>query len=898
MNSRHLFGLILFITGSLLCRSYPLKAQKSYFIDGYHGGIWGHFPYHYASFMAGELQKNPDWDINLEIEPVTWDSIERIDPKGYAYIKAALEDSSVNARVEYVNPAYGQSYMFNISGESIIRQFQYGMRALRKHFPLIQFNTYSSEEPCFTSALPGILRSLGFKYASLKNPNTCWGGYVAGIDAGVINWTGPDGSKILTVPRYATEQLEKGSTWQTTAWRNSPAYIQSALDAGVRYPIGMCLQDAGWTGGPWLRDDSVSIYTTWRHYFEKVIDSHKDLAIKNWKLSQEDIKVSLVWGSQILQKVARSVRKTENTLINLESVLTLQHLYQKRPWPKNQLDSAWKDLLLAQHHDTWIVPNNKKHGKNWQQYVGSWTGQAMDIAESLLQKDLSVAGLQNENGNVPINGNTEELKHKGENPADSYNGAEAEQNYIRVYNSSGLERTQLVSVKLPASAAGKSVRLLDQSGHELRWQIDQQQSGNQLYFYASVPALGYSTYQIQVGGQSSFGDKTDKMASVQPDGKLLVQSDRYRIVFDPAKGGMITSLQLKKGGDRGHMEFVDQSRGGLNELKGFFYEENSFRSSQETPATLKILDNGPLLARVQVKGFIAGSPFTQTVQVDKKGRLITTDLQIDWKGHPGIGQFDEDGRFKNENLQKAFYNSQYKLQTLFPVQMAEGIIHKDAPFDIVESRLKNTFYDRWDHIKNDVLLHWADLSSQDGKAGFAILSDQTTSYAHGPKMALGLTTQYSGTGLFGADYTINGPTHMRYGFLPHKGNWKAGQVSQASEAFNKPLLSVVLTGKYGKPLCKNDWTKSALQLDPASGWEVTAFKVDRKGGDRSVLLRLWNAAGNDKQYSVNLNRPVRRVSLMELDGRVKRAVKLNRAGNKFELAIPAKGIMTIRLEGW
>ncbi len=55
-------------------------------------------------------------------------------------------------QVEFTNPTYAQPYCYNISGESIIRQFQYGIAKINKHFPEVDFVTYSVEEPCFTVA--------------------------------------------------------------------------------------------------------------------------------------------------------------------------------------------------------------------------------------------------------------------------------------------------------------------------------------------------------------------------------------------------------------------------------------------------------------------------------------------------------------------------------------------------------------------------------------------------------------------------------------------------------------------------------------------------------------------------------------------------------------------------
>jgi len=150
---------------SLLTIGHRSAAQTAYFIDGYHGGIYGHLPSWQTSFMVEKLAQYPDWKINLELEPESWDTIAIHDPVSYNAFRQLFADQSAQGRIEYINPAYGQSYMYNISGESIIRQFYYGMSKLRQHFPTAVFSTYSSEEPCFTSALPQILRSYGFKYA-------------------------------------------------------------------------------------------------------------------------------------------------------------------------------------------------------------------------------------------------------------------------------------------------------------------------------------------------------------------------------------------------------------------------------------------------------------------------------------------------------------------------------------------------------------------------------------------------------------------------------------------------------------------------------------------------------------------------------------------------------------
>ena len=296
--------------------------RTAWFIDGFHGGVHGHYPADYTGFLIEQLKKHPEWKINLEIEPETWDVVRVSEPEAYAAFKAIMEDPSDAGRIEIVNPAFAQSYLFQCSGESVIRQFDYGIRKLREHFRNAVFTTYSSEEPCFTSCLPPVLKSFGFQFAVLKNPDTCWGGYTLAYGGELVNWIGPDGTPILTVPRYASESLQDNSCWQTIAFHNSPEYLATCRAQGIEHPVGMCLQDAGWRGGPWLgaaeqNRDNPSKYVTWRDYFRNVTPgkTHDD-----WHFSQEDVKPGLMWGAQVLQRIAQQSREAEHRLLVAEKL--------------------------------------------------------------------------------------------------------------------------------------------------------------------------------------------------------------------------------------------------------------------------------------------------------------------------------------------------------------------------------------------------------------------------------------------------------------------------------------------------------------------------------------------------------------------------------------------------
>ena len=136
----------------------------------------------------------------------------------------------------------------------------------------------------------------------------------------------------------------------------------------------------------------------------------------------------------------------------------------------------------------------------------------------------------------------------------------------------------------------------------------------------------------------------------------------YKIVFDLSKGGIIKSLIAKKEGNK---EFACKTgEYSLGELRGFFYEENKFHSSTETPGRLTVLRDNTYEKKVKIQGEIASHPFTQIVTLSKGTKRIDFELTIDWKKNVGIGEYKENHWSDNR---RAFCDDRFKLNVLFPV---------------------------------------------------------------------------------------------------------------------------------------------------------------------------------------------------------------------------------------
>lgn len=820
-------------------------AQKAYFVDGYHGGVYGHYPMAwYTQFIVDQLARHPDWRIGLEIEPETWDSVRVRTPEAYLNFQRVAG----GPQVEFTNPSYAQSYLYNISGESIIRQFRYGIRKVREHFPDAQIVTYAAEEPCFTSALPQLLSLFGFRHAVLKCPDTCWGGYAAPYGKELVNWIGSDGTSMLSVPRYACEALQPGSVWQTTAWRNSKEYLAACRKAGIKHPVGMCYQDAGWKYGPWLggkgREQNGSVYVRWTDYIERysVGRSHDD-----YHFTQDDVRPGLMWGSQVMQRVGRSVRRAENAIVQAEKMASMAWLLNGFRPVQQDIDEAWRVLMLSQHHDSWICPYNHLNAAGtWSDnIVNVWTPKTLRVARSVTDRAV------------------ESMRGRDRS---------SEPMLLRVFNTLGQEREEMVAADVPGNWM-VDMALVDADGREVpfAWQ------DGRLVFKARVPAFGYATYAVCAAKRQGRRTGTEAGVTVSGD-KCRVETDVWRLDFDLRQGGIVTSLYDRQGGTE-YVAATDAFHFG--ELRGFFDRQQRFCSSTETAARATVVEDDSLRKVVRISGQIAGTPFSQTYTLCQGGRLIDVDLAIDWRHNERIGDFRP--RQKGDKRTE-FYDTRYMLNVHFPSVAQGGTLYKNAPFDVCESRQDDTFFARWDSLKHNVILNWVDVVKPSGGKGLMLLSDHTTSYSYGQDYPLSLTVQYSGGGLWGRNYPVTGPTRLHYALLPHEGRWDKARLSAVGDGWNEPLLCRVVDNV--------EVDRRSLASLPA-GYQLSAATTE----DGALTLRVFREDADDGDAALRVAVPVKDVEVVDLNGRTLRqaAFSNDKDGAVIPMKMPRFGLMTFKV---
>jgi alpha-mannosidase len=752
--------------------------------------------------------------------------------------------------------------------------------------------TYAVQEPCWTSCLPQILVSLGFTGAALRDASTAWGGYAAGFDAELVRWAGPDGSAIAMVPRYACEDLVK--VYETESNSGSAEFTRKCVAHGIPHPVGMCFQDLGWPAKPRVAADYIR-YVTWREYIHSIADKPS----KDWRFSIEDTLTSLPWGEHTLQTVARQVRSAENRILMAEKLAALACLEAGSAWPGTQLREAWDDLLLTQAHDAWITATTRRGRQAWAFQVASDTLTSEKIANEILEDAIG-----------SLSKSTPAVLQK---PLGSQ--------WVRVFNTLGADRTELAEVLLSTDHGTQGIRVLDAASKEVPCQIVTTRrylspearaelsrkrevfpadrstpaagasiNAATVLFRAEVPALGFASYRIEpVYNREPVAKDGMVSAQTSADGAVLLESDLYQIRLDPARGGIMTSLYAKQLSK----EFCDPSSDRLmNEYRGYFIAQKQWRSNADGPAKVTIQEAGPLRAQVRITGQVGGCPFQTTVTLVEGQRRIDIQTRFTFDEDTWIGDpWDMKPEDRRSERRRSQNDGRWKLQAHFPVALKNQAIYKNAAYDVCRSRNADTFFQRWDEIKHNMIVNWVDVVDQQDKYGLAVLSDHTTAYTHGPDFPLSLVMAWGWEGGFWwGKCPLRGLQELSYGLIPHKGIWDEAEISKENTAFCEPLLTRLMEGP---PAAKA--TRRSFVRVTGNGVGIPTLLME----DKHLLIRLFNAEGDASERSVTLAAKPSRVTLVELDGRVIRELPVESAGSgnhSVKLSIPRFGLRTLRCE--
>ncbi len=253
------------------CAGAPVDSGVLYFASGYHDGFVKPLEHH-SETMAIEMERTKKYEgytNTWEVGGSCWVRLGINEPEYLEELKKHLQDGSI----EIAGGTWCEPFGLIVSGESNIRQMLYGLEAIKENLDY-DVRIYSNQEHGTYAQMPQILRSFGLRAAVNR---TQWApyGYESAIDAEIVDWEGPDGTRMWLIPRYHSmdykncpwddRNLQNGSvTGHNRVWRTEEKFaqmLQEALAHGIRYPLMTMLEDI-WAKGLRTTDEEMDFYAS------------------------------------------------------------------------------------------------------------------------------------------------------------------------------------------------------------------------------------------------------------------------------------------------------------------------------------------------------------------------------------------------------------------------------------------------------------------------------------------------------------------------------------------------------------------------------------------------------------------------------------------------------------
>ncbi|UCG57777.1 MAG: hypothetical protein JSU70_23295 [Phycisphaerales bacterium] len=693
-----------------------------------HGGLvlWGreHFEEHLSEATLW-LDRYPSFKIGLDNEAYTYDQLATEYPATLEKIRRCLK--AYSGRFGIGTCTYGQPLSVFINEESNIRQIGYALEADRKHLGCAP-SVYLMSEHAMHSQIPQILNGFGFGGAIMRTHYMMYG-YNPTFDAAIGWWVGLDGSRIPTIPTYTGQGAQFGRTtvdnWILTRYPgdNAPkspadfrrefAHIRPLLasradDAGLRKEA-LVKEYEGRPGYKWILLEEV---------FSTFPSPEKELLTR-----PNDFVVRMPWG-YCGNEIWNASRQAEVAVLTAERLAAIEHSVggeDRNP----RLVEAWKNLLIAQHHDIQICG-------------------LLHDAREFLAKSLGIS-----RGVIDAS-----LRHAASmmSPGDHQQ--------VVFFNPVSWRRREWVKVpiSLPRGyAKGLEVHHGDRVLPSAILSADLHSDGSlrdiDLAVSADLPGLSVASFRLVPAGKS----RPARNEALLIDSEILtIVSPHLSIRFDP-KGGLSsitdrrTNKELTRAGKRsgflaGKIEGVDTESSGRWVL----------RRGQ----------GGAPWAVATENGFVADIPYTLQMKVYRDVPRIDCWVRLRFAGQR-IGRISTNVR----DFISGFVHEDKLRFKLFPALNEDGTTGvRDLPFAVSETR--NRYIDG---------LYFSALTG--GESGIALFNRGTMGTVREKDGGFSMPLAYAMYYVWGTRM-LSGDFEYEFAIYPFTGRWQKADLHRRAIEYN------------------------------------------------------------------------------------------------------------------
>lgn len=666
------------------------------------------------------LMEQYDDYIFLQTQPQLYQFVKEDNPQLYARIREKVKEG----KWEPEGGMWVEADCNLISGESMVRQFLYGITFIQEEFGRRCEYLWLPDVFGYSWALPQILKQCGIK--TFMTSKISWNQYNE-MPNDLFWWQGIDGTRILTY--FITtppegQDMSGGATYNglMTPFAVSGSYKKfknKELSRNVLIPYGYGDGGGGVTrdmlemrrkmeeipGLPHVRTEKAG------RFFEKLHESvdQTDRYVPVWN---GELYLEYHRGTYTSQAYNKKMNRHMESLLSAAEYLSAASYLCGNPYEKEVLDRAWQCMLLHQFHD--IIPGSS---------VNEVYSDSRKNYEKMQKAVLDV-----------IDRSADALMHQ-------------EKNAYVICSCAGTKGEDLVFVETSGEGSFED-------GREML--AAQRTDGG---YYVQVKTDSYQMKQIQFCPGRS-GESEEETFEINLELRSITtpfyvikwtEDGRIECIYDRAEDRQV----LEKGQYGNVLEVFEDKPLDFDAWDiDLFYMEKMERASLSRPA--QIVENGSLRASVRFEFSYHDSKIIQDMTVYKENRRIDFVTKADWRESHCL-------------LKAAFYTSVHVPKALYDIQFG----HVERP---------THFNTSWDMAKFEVCGHkWADISETG--YGISLMNDCKYGYSiheNAMKISLLKSAKYPDRQ---ADM---GEHSFTYSLYPHSGGVLEGGTIETAERLNLP----------------------------------------------------------------------------------------------------------------
>ncbi len=694
------------------------------------------------------MAANPDFTF-AQSQAQTYVWMEKYAPDLFERIKAKVK----SGQWIIVNGMWTEPDSNLPSGEAFVRQILYGQMYFIHKFGVKTDIAWTPDTFGYAWTLPQIYRKAGFNYFVT---NKIWWNDINPPANHLFWWQSPDNSQILTF-------LPKG-------YRNQPD-VKTTLDLLQAYHENTKLTDfmilygeGDHGGGPTAADVQSIQQLSQRDIFPEVKFSSPETffaaiepAKNNLPVLRDEMYLEYHRGTYTTQaKVKKYNRQMECLLETAEKLASLA----PNPYPKAELDDAWKRVLFNQFHD--ILPGSSIPIV-YQQAIASYDTARQEV-EMVIEKSIQAL--------------TQNINTTGWGTP------------FIVFNQLSWDRSGFAEIDLPKQFWGKSLRVSDADN----WIVKSQLIGKaKLLIELTQPLatplspMGYKIYHIQVGE-----NRMPKDAPIALD--LVLKNTFFEIKIDKITGNIISIWDIKNSrevlsGPGNELQFFEDIPAQYDAWN-IGYTGKEWRSDKNPVITT--VEQGAVRSTIQVVRKFNKSTFIQKISLYRTVPIIEFRNEVDW----------------NE--------SHVLVKAAFPLSVKNDKATYEIPYGWIQR--PTVMKTKIDSAKYEVSGHkWIDLTDASGKYGVSLLND--SKYGFDVKDNIMRITLLRSPKSPDPQADM-GQHEFTYVLYPHAGDWQMAKTHQMAYELNYPAITRFVKSQSGT----RPSSTAFVQLDGADGVFITALK--------------------------------------------------------------------------